>query len=243
MKIKRLAFGLTALISPLFAFAAPVDPTDVSIPSSATVSTSAYADYAPDQEIKLQSWQTANAAAADESGHAGHGAAGATAGASVQGGTNQNMNAHPGEAKAPAPAVIVEHAGHGASALAEPTKEKAAPIRANAGKPAVDESAKAKSTADESAKAKSSAAGSAKTGTSAQGGSGGIIATGNVLAVDKANGKVKVAHDPIPQIGWPKMTMYFRVKDPALLDRVTEGPARFVLEKSGSGYVISEFRK
>lgn len=71
-----------------------------------------------------------------------------------------------------------------------------------------------------------------------------IMATGVVKSIDKANGKVKLTHDPINALGWPKMTMFFRLKDAALADQVKEGDAvQFDLEKSPSGYVISGFKK
>ena len=71
-----------------------------------------------------------------------------------------------------------------------------------------------------------------------------ITATGVVQQVDKANAKIKLSHDPIAALGWPKMTMFFRLKDGALADQVKAGDAvEFQLEKSGSGYVISNFRK
>lgn len=226
MKTKLFAWGLAALIGPPLAAAAPADPTDVRISSTSGASTSAYADYVSDQDITLRSWQAANAAATDEPGHAGHGAAAAPAGDPMHGAANHpGMGADPGASTAATPPMDA-HAGHGAAASAEP--KKAAPTRTNV-----------TAAAEPSAKAKASA----KTKTPAPGASGTITATGNVLAIDKANGKVKVAHDPIPQIGWPKMTMYFRVKDPAVLNQATEGPAQFILEKSGSGYVISGFKK
>jgi Cu/Ag efflux protein CusF len=72
----------------------------------------------------------------------------------------------------------------------------------------------------------------------------GITGTGVVQGIDKANGKVKVTHDPIEALGWPKMTMFFRLKDSALADQVKEGDkVEFSLEKSASGYVISGFQK
>jgi Cu/Ag efflux protein CusF len=71
-----------------------------------------------------------------------------------------------------------------------------------------------------------------------------IMATGVVKSIDKANGKVKLIHDPIAVLGWPKMTMFFHLKDAALADQVKEGDAvQFSLEKSPSGYVISGFKK
>lgn len=72
----------------------------------------------------------------------------------------------------------------------------------------------------------------------------GITGTGVVQRIDKANGKVKLTHDPIAALGWPKMTMFFRLKDSALADQVKEGDkVEFSLEKSASGYVISGFQK
>ena len=71
-----------------------------------------------------------------------------------------------------------------------------------------------------------------------------IMATGVVKSIDKANGKVKLIHDPIAVLGWPKMTMFFRLKDTTLADQIKEGDAvQFSLEKSPSGYVISGFKK
>ncbi len=71
-----------------------------------------------------------------------------------------------------------------------------------------------------------------------------IMATGVVKSIDKANGKVKLIHDPIAVLGWPKMTMFFRLKEAALADQVKEGDAvQFFLEKATSGYVISGFKK
>ena len=71
-----------------------------------------------------------------------------------------------------------------------------------------------------------------------------ISGTGVVQGIDKANGKVKLTHDPIAALGWPKMTMFFRLKDSALADQVKVGDkVEFFLEKSASGYVISDFQK
>lgn len=71
-----------------------------------------------------------------------------------------------------------------------------------------------------------------------------VAAEGKILQIDKANTKVKITHEPIEQIGWPKMTMFFKVKEPGLLDQIKEGSnTQFTLEKIGSGYVISGFGK
>ena len=71
-----------------------------------------------------------------------------------------------------------------------------------------------------------------------------IMATGVVQSIDKANAKVKLIHDPIAALAWPKMTMFFRLKEAALAEQVKEGDAvQFYLEKATSGYVISGFKK
>ena len=69
-----------------------------------------------------------------------------------------------------------------------------------------------------------------------------ISGTGIVRNIDKSNGKVQLTHDPIDALGWPTMTMFFRLKDSALADRINVGDkVDFFLERSGSGYVISGF--
>lgn len=71
-----------------------------------------------------------------------------------------------------------------------------------------------------------------------------IAARGLILQIDKANAKVKIAHDPIASLGWPKMTMFFRLKQASMADQVKENEKlEFFLEKSSNGYVISRFGK
>jgi Cu(I)/Ag(I) efflux system periplasmic protein CusF len=71
-----------------------------------------------------------------------------------------------------------------------------------------------------------------------------ISGKGAVLKVDRANATVKLNHEPIPALNWPKMTMLFRLKEGALADQVKEGETvEFFLEKSGSDYVIVKWRK
>lgn len=71
-----------------------------------------------------------------------------------------------------------------------------------------------------------------------------ISGTGVVQVIDKANSKVKLSHDPIEALGWPKMTMFFRLKNSALADEIKEGEkVEFSLEKSASGYVISGWHR
>ena len=71
-----------------------------------------------------------------------------------------------------------------------------------------------------------------------------LTGIGRVQLVDKPNGKVKLTHEPIAAMGWPKMTVFFRLKERSLADQVKEGDrVAFTLEKSASGYVISGFQK
>ena len=122
------------------------------------------------------------------------------------------------------------HAGH--SAVAANTTEPKETMRAPSDHEGHDTMAKAKP--ESSSLTEKPNVGSGAT----------IMATGIVQSIDKANGKVKLTHDPITALGWPKMTMFFRLKDAALADQVKEGDAvQFYLEKATSGYVISGFKK
>lgn len=49
------------------------------------------------------------------------------------------------------------------------------------------------------------------------------LSDGLVKKVDKAQGKLTVRHGPLENLDMPAMTMVFRVKDPAMLDRVKSG--------------------
>jgi Cu/Ag efflux protein CusF len=46
--------------------------------------------------------------------------------------------------------------------------------------------------------------------------------TGTVTAIDKAASKITLNHGPIPEVGWPAMTMAFSAK-PEILDSVAVG--------------------
>lgn len=71
-----------------------------------------------------------------------------------------------------------------------------------------------------------------------------VSGKGVVLKVDRDNATVKINHDPIPALDWPKMTMPFRLKESALADQVKEGDkVEFFLEKLGSDYVIVKWQK
>jgi Cu(I)/Ag(I) efflux system protein CusF len=48
-------------------------------------------------------------------------------------------------------------------------------------------------------------------------------ASGKVTKVDRAAGRVTIAHGPVATLNWPAMTMAFEVKDKALLDKMKPG--------------------
>lgn len=53
------------------------------------------------------------------------------------------------------------------------------------------------------------------------------------------DGTVNITHGPVQSLGWPGMTMNFRVKDRALLKNLQAGQTvDFEIGKDASGYVI-----
>lgn len=69
-----------------------------------------------------------------------------------------------------------------------------------------------------------------------------VMTEGLVKKVDKDLGKVTIRHGPIENLGMPGMTMIFRVKDPAMLDRLKEGDEiRFVAEKVNGAFTVMRF--
>ncbi|GAB1718957.1 MAG: hypothetical protein NTAFB09_06880 [Nitrosospira sp.] len=64
-----------------------------------------------------------------------------------------------------------------------------------------------------------------------------------VKAVDRVNGKVTLAHEPVKTLNWPAMTMKFSVEDKALLDKLPAGQkveAEFI--QQGSDYVVTSVK-
>jgi Cu(I)/Ag(I) efflux system periplasmic protein CusF len=71
-----------------------------------------------------------------------------------------------------------------------------------------------------------------------------VSATGVVVQVKADQGKIKINHDPIAALNWPQMTMFFRVKDQAVLEGIVAGDkVRFELEKGATGLVIMRMEK
>jgi Cu/Ag efflux protein CusF len=69
-------------------------------------------------------------------------------------------------------------------------------------------------------------------------------ATGIVKKVDAAKRNVNLSHEPIPAIGWPAMTMDFKVAPDVDLNAVKPGqPVEFSLAKgSGSDYTVTSIK-
>ena len=64
---------------------------------------------------------------------------------------------------------------------------------------------------------------------------------GEVRKVDKEASKITLRHAEINQLDMPAMTMVFRVKDPALLDKVKAGDkVKFKAEGTGGAFTITE---
>ena len=65
------------------------------------------------------------------------------------------------------------------------------------------------------------------------------VGHGKVVSVDEQAGKVKLTHEPIKSLKWPKMTMDFKAHDPAVLKDLKPGAqVDFELMKMGGGYRI-----
>lgn len=76
--------------------------------------------------------------------------------------------------------------------------------------------------------------------------SAGVTATeqmseGEIRKVDKDAKKITIRHGELKNLEMPPMTMVFRVKDPAFLDKVKQGDkVRFVAEKVGGQFTVTQ---
>lgn len=62
-----------------------------------------------------------------------------------------------------------------------------------------------------------------------------VQGTGLVKAVDAKAGTVTISHEPIKALGWPAMTMPFKVAAPELLTRVKLGDkVQFTFRQAGN---------
>lgn len=68
-----------------------------------------------------------------------------------------------------------------------------------------------------------------------------VHATGTVNAIDEAGRKVNLSHGPIPQVGWPAMTMDFAVAPSVDLKAISPGArVDFTLDKGPDGIFLVE---
>jgi len=64
--------------------------------------------------------------------------------------------------------------------------------------------------------------------------------TGKVTKVDPAGGSVTIAHEPVSTMNWPAMTMTFKAKDKALLEKIKQGDkVDFEFIQQGKDYVVT----
>ena len=68
-----------------------------------------------------------------------------------------------------------------------------------------------------------------------------VAADGEIRKVDPAAKKITIRHGELKHLDMPAMTMVFRVKDPALLDKVKAGDkVKFRADKIDGAYTIVE---
>ena len=232
------------------------DPANPSAGTSPPQYQSTFSDYQPFRDEKIRSWKEVNQEVADNPGMGAmkHGP-GMTmpgmeskpgdAAKAKEGAARHDMGSMQHKPGAAMPGMDAKTSsapkGKGGSAGHDMGSMKDKPGQAMSGmdKPAAT-APKSKGGHDMTAMAKPQSA----PGQTAIAPAAGIAGTGVVQSIDKANAKVKLTHEPIAAMGWPKMTMFFRLKERSLSDQVKEGDkVDFTLEKSASGYVISGFRK
>ncbi|ROZ78259.1 copper-binding protein [Ramlibacter sp. WS9] len=64
-----------------------------------------------------------------------------------------------------------------------------------------------------------------------------------VKKVDAKAGNVTLAHEPVPSLNWPSMTMAFKVKEKKLMDKFSEGKSVEVeFVKDGNDYVVKSVK-
>lgn len=66
---------------------------------------------------------------------------------------------------------------------------------------------------------------------------------GVVRSVDAKAGTVTIAHEPIPALNWPAMTMSFKVAQPKMLEQVSAGnKVEFMLQGKDMSAVITSIK-
>lgn len=65
-------------------------------------------------------------------------------------------------------------------------------------------------------------------------------ANGTIKKIDAKTGSVVISHGPVSSLNWPPMTMSFKVKDKALLAKLTvDKKVVFGFVKEGDDYVVT----
>ena len=222
--LKNLCFALVAFVAGVAAAQAPSrpDPAKPDWPAPKAEYQSVFSGYQPLREQKGNVWKEVNKEVADNPGMGPMGSMKGMSGMDAKGGKGE----------------MAGTAGHGSMAMPKSPASAAgkgmASMGHKGGKGAM--AGMADHAAMAMAKPEGSAAPPKPTGP--------VSGIGVIQQIDKANGKVKMTHEPIDALGWPGMTMVFRLKSGALADQVKEGDKiTFSLEKSASGYVIASFGK
>lgn len=71
-----------------------------------------------------------------------------------------------------------------------------------------------------------------------------IVGTGVLREIRTDENKINMQHDPIPALGWPEMTMDFKVKPEVSFEGLESGDTvEFELEEEDDGYVITIIRQ
>ncbi|MDB5906208.1 MAG: hypothetical protein JWP34_322 [Massilia sp.] len=66
------------------------------------------------------------------------------------------------------------------------------------------------------------------------------MSEGEIRKVEKEAGKLTIKHGELKNLGMPGMTMVFKVRDPAMLEKVKEGDkVRFVADKVGGALTVT----
>jgi Cu/Ag efflux protein CusF len=69
-----------------------------------------------------------------------------------------------------------------------------------------------------------------------------VTATGTIVDIDRATGRVRIDGDAVKALGWPAGIAFWQLARPALADRINPGErVTFKLETDGEVYRISGF--
>ena|SRR5437773_12488589 len=64
---------------------------------------------------------------------------------------------------------------------------------------------------------------------------------GVVKSINSADGVITFSHEPIKSLNWPAMTMGFKLKDKAMVDKIKPGDkVEFSFVQAGKDYVVTD---